>query len=407
MVCASCLPGPAILPGAFRLRASTVCVLLLSCTIACRTAEDCSLADISCTNSATFLYFLRARDPGICDVPYSWIHTRSNAAAVQNELRRVAQPGSSALASATFFGTVPNGGNDWSGGALAPNGKIYGMPYSQTGVLIIDPVARTVDTTTISGLSAAASKWSGAVLAPSGKIYGIPFNGPGFLKIDPETNTTSTVGASTGYAGGVVGPNGKIYAIPASAVPFLVLDPADDSIRTFGPSTGGYTGGVLGFNGKIYAIPNGSGNVAVIDPESEAVSVFGTASNHIGAAPGPDGNIYSANVAATNPIKIDTAASTVTTFGITTALNDFEGNTLAPNGKIYSVTRSSAFFRNRPRRSVATYLRRFGGQRLGGRHSGAGRENLRYSARGHFHRGDRPGRERPALSRDHAFSLPE
>jgi len=49
---------------------------------------------------------------------------------------------------------------------MAPNGKIYGIPYSSSSVLIIDPLTNTVDTTTITGLSGSA-KWIGGVLAPN------------------------------------------------------------------------------------------------------------------------------------------------------------------------------------------------------------------------------------------------
>ena len=73
------------------------------------------------------------------------------------------------------FGNFSGSGSEkWVGGVLAPNGKIYCMPYSSTSVLIIDPVTNTADTTTISGLTG-NNKWFGSVLAPNGKIYYIPF----------------------------------------------------------------------------------------------------------------------------------------------------------------------------------------------------------------------------------------
>ena len=64
----------------------------------------------------------------------------------------------------------------WAGGVLAPNGKIYCIPYDSTVVAIIDPVLNTVDTTSITGLSTASGKWSSGVLAPNGKIYCIPYD---------------------------------------------------------------------------------------------------------------------------------------------------------------------------------------------------------------------------------------
>ena len=50
------------------------------------------------------------------------------------------------------FGTTFTIGNNWYGGVLAPNGKIYCIPSSATSVLIIDPATGTTDTTTLSGV---------------------------------------------------------------------------------------------------------------------------------------------------------------------------------------------------------------------------------------------------------------
>jgi hypothetical protein len=69
------------------------------------------------------------------------------------------------------FGSL-SGSAKWSGGVLAPNGMIYGIPYDSTTVLEINPVTQTA--TTFGSLSGSA-KWSGGVLAPNGKIYGIPY----------------------------------------------------------------------------------------------------------------------------------------------------------------------------------------------------------------------------------------
>jgi hypothetical protein len=53
-------------------------------------------------------------------------------------------------------------------------------------VLIIDPATDTGDTTTIAAL-AGSDKWSAGVLAPNQKVYGIPFNSTSVLLIDPKS----------------------------------------------------------------------------------------------------------------------------------------------------------------------------------------------------------------------------
>ena len=82
---------------------------------------------------------------------------------------------------ATTFGSF-TGLAKWYGGVLAPNGKIYGIPYNSTTILEIDPVTKT--TSTFSSF-AGTNNWRGGVLAPNGKIYGIPYNSTTVLEIDP------------------------------------------------------------------------------------------------------------------------------------------------------------------------------------------------------------------------------
>ena len=127
---------------------------------------------------------------------------------------------SQALVGATLLA-----GTKWAGGVLAPNGKIYGIPFDALQVLEFDPATNTSTLvgTTISG----ANKYFGGVLAPNGKIYGIPTNSTQVLEFDPATNTSTLVGTtlsgSEKYYGGVLGLNGKIYGIPAASTQVLEL----------------------------------------------------------------------------------------------------------------------------------------------------------------------------------------
>ena len=79
-----------------------------------------------------------------------------------------------------FFGNL-SGTSKWSGGVLAPNGKIYGIPSYSTQILEIDPNTRT--TTLFGDFSSGWGKWIGGVLAPNGKIYAIPHNSTQILEI--------------------------------------------------------------------------------------------------------------------------------------------------------------------------------------------------------------------------------
>ena len=73
----------------------------------------------------------------------------------------------------------------WHNGVLAPNGKIYGIPFSSASVLIIDPETDTADVSTLTGVSG-ANKYTGSCLAFNGLIYTIPRDATSVLIIDPR-----------------------------------------------------------------------------------------------------------------------------------------------------------------------------------------------------------------------------
>lgn len=181
---------------------------------------------------------------------------------------------------------VPAGLNKFVGGVLAPNGKIYCAPFDATYVLIIDPVSQTVDTTSIVGLPVTSGKWCGAVLAPNGNIYCIPHNSTTVLVINPNTNTTVTfvVSDTVGmdWAGGVVGTDGNVYGIPYNSNRVLIINTTFNVVDTTsisgldGIGAQSWFGGVLASNGKIYGFPSNSTAVLVIDPSSTLVTLTGT-----------------------------------------------------------------------------------------------------------------------------------
>ena len=246
------------------------------------------------------------------------------------------------------------GGAKWYGGVLAPNGKIYGIPVNSTSVLIIDPTTNTANTTTITGLSGSNAKWYGGVLAPNGKIYGIPRYADNVLIIDPTTNTadTTTITGLTGaidkWTGGVLAPNGKIYGIPSDATSVLIIDPttntADTTTITGLTGIGKWVGGVLAPNGKIYGIPVNATNVLILDPitnTADTTTITGLAgtSKWVGGVLAPNGKIYGIPLDSTTGLILDPTTNTADTTTITglTGTGKWVAGVLAPNGKIYGI----------------------------------------------------------------------
>lgn len=148
-----------------------------------------------------------------------------------------AAPGSS-IAVTTF--------GKWEGGVLGQDGRIYCVPFDAStttnindsqSILIIDPRTNTYDTTTISGLTTAVTKMIGGVLAPDGKIYMVPWDRFRVVVIDttvspptveleaPELVVPAQTPVSGKWAGGVLAPNGKIYTVPTQATNVLIIRP--------------------------------------------------------------------------------------------------------------------------------------------------------------------------------------
>jgi hypothetical protein len=82
---------------------------------------------------------------------------------------------------ATTFGNVGEGQRKWLHGVLGADNKIYGIPCQSSGVLCIDPVARTV--TTFGNFGEGGWKWLHGVLGADNKMYGIPCNSSGILQV--------------------------------------------------------------------------------------------------------------------------------------------------------------------------------------------------------------------------------
>jgi hypothetical protein len=248
----------------------------------------------------------------------------------------------------------------WSGGVLAPNGKIYCVPHAAANILVIDPVANTASNwaSTTNGTTPTTFNtnggWTGGVLAPNGKIYCVPYAATNILVIDPVANTASnwspagvTIG---GWHGGVLVPNGKIYCVPYNATNILVIDPVANTASNWSPAgvtytSAGWVRGVLAPNGKIYCVPFYATNILVIDPVANTASnwspagVTYTSAGWVEGVLAPNGKIYCAPAQATNILVIDPVANTASNWspGVTYTSAGWYGVLLAQNGKIYSV----------------------------------------------------------------------
>ncbi len=69
---------------------------------------------------------------------------------------------------------------------LRRDGRIFGIPYTATDILIIDPDAGTATRSAMGADLSGSSKWYAGALAPDGRIFGISLNATDILIIDPD-----------------------------------------------------------------------------------------------------------------------------------------------------------------------------------------------------------------------------
>jgi hypothetical protein len=187
---------------------------------------------------------------------------------------------------------LPEGQNKWYGGIKGVDGCIYGMPYTATGVLRINPWDDSVKI--LGNFPAGGWKWHGGLLAPqTGVIYAFPAHTDEVLCVDSnlceskehndESWRVSTIPIKRHagdtdphdlpykWLGGSYGADGCIFGMPSDATTILRIDPLKNEAITFGKvdaSRNKFQGGVLSAVDKcVYAVPADAGCVLKIDTD--------------------------------------------------------------------------------------------------------------------------------------------
>jgi len=188
--------------------------------------------------------------------------------------------------------------NKWYGGIVGRDGCIYGMPYTATGVLQIDP--RTDTVRILGNYPEGGYKWHGGLLAHStGVIYAFPAHSNEVLYVDTNTKECSNSGLENDdqswrvstipiqrneedsdphdlrykWLGGSYGADGCIYGMPSDATSILRIDPLTNQATTFGKvsnTINKWQGGVLSrVDNCVYAVPADMNCVLRIDTDPD------------------------------------------------------------------------------------------------------------------------------------------
>ena len=99
--------------------------------------------------------------------------------------------------------TAVSGSLKWYGGILAPNGKVYFVPYNMRSVLVVDPADDSLTMFGVTGWTATGSAWIGGALMPNGRIYCPCLRTSDmtqWLEIDTNNDTATVMTATAGRA---------------------------------------------------------------------------------------------------------------------------------------------------------------------------------------------------------------
>ncbi|TGN18221.1 hypothetical protein [Leptospira idonii] len=232
-------------------------------------------------------------------------------------------------------------------GALGPGGKIYRAPHQEGDFVALNTNNNVLENYgTDTNLSLGLQAYSNSVVAPNGKVYYIPGSESYVRYLNLSDNTVGRIPTvlAGGFGSGILAPNGNIYMTPFGSNYIQYIDTKDDTIHTINtniPGSDKYIGGILAPNGKIYLVPFNSTDFRYINTEDNSTNTFGPtlpgspAGKFNGSVLAPNGKIYLVPYNETSFYSIDTANDSVSTFGANPGTTSFRGGALSPDGKIY------------------------------------------------------------------------
>ena len=223
----------------------------------------------------------------------------------------------------TLVGEEFEGYKKWSGTLAAPNGSVYGIPYTTRRVSKFNPIDKSI--TYIGPDFGDTWQWYKGAITDSGVIYCPPVDSShrGILNIDTNTNTVIVLdvnllpeqGDYKMWMSCAAALDGCIYFMPYGARRIMKLDPNNnDAMSSVGDDLGDegwkYIGTVVGIDGCVYGIPSYSKRIIKYDPSNDTTSIVGDEADEYflcsGGAIGRDGCIY-AFASNGGVLKIDTA----------------------------------------------------------------------------------------------------
>jgi len=215
------------------------------------------------------------------------------------------------------------GTGKWYGWHKGVDGKLYGIPFTATSVLIVDPSTDSIqflDTTgiigTISGNLSGSAKWDSGCMYGQ-YIYGTPSTATDFLKIDTQNQTCTRFGTVKAGANkwsiSALSKEGFIYMYPYFDNQILKFDPTNDTHVTLADTFGSIGGPTIKI-GAAQLMPNKTilmlhGSISMshyihnTSNDTFAVLPNETKAGVIGGALAANGAYYGATIVASKIVK--------------------------------------------------------------------------------------------------------
>ena len=182
-------------------------------------------------------------------------------------------------------GPYPDGYVTTMAGKFGQNGvlhgsKIYAMPNTNSFILIVDTTDDSLAKVSNYNVAGAWKYYGGGVLAPNYNIYAVPLQQQQILVINTTTDSASFLpnfnlpNKNNNYGSAVaVTPSGKLYALPYFHQKILVIN-SNDNTHYFLSYTSSTPDKFLAppvlFLGKLYAVPYTAATVLVIDTTNDS-----------------------------------------------------------------------------------------------------------------------------------------
>lgn len=240
--------------------------------------------------------------------------------------------------------------NNFVGGCLGDDGKIYWPPYDHNKVLVADP-ANSSYSLQDWGVSLSNKKYFTAVAA-NGKIYAIGQSDMLVINTTANTAFTSTYGILSGTtaARNIAGvrsiKDGNVYFGPYVSPTFLRMDVTANVLSSntygLGSLTQSTQGAANGKNGNVYFTNYlTSGGPRVLNPTANICTTMGSGGTRtIGGCMGPDGNVYAAGQ--NNPMFIDVTGGGFTQPASYMPTGALRGGVMFVNNKLLTLPSGTA-----------------------------------------------------------------